>query len=178
MRSKAWKSLGGALVASLGGLAFAGCGRGEARDPSDPPALVLGIALADPLGTTGPGAVPVTVTLENAGPGPALASVRLLVNRPDGAHEVTFKMLGPDLREVPFTSRVNASYESRRWKVLEPGKSVFATTNLARDYDLSAQGFYTVQAVYENSQSAPAGTSDLQAWKGRIASPVLRFERK
>ena len=179
----AWLGWMAIVCMACGATALAACHGSEARGPAEQPPLALTIAPGDsPGGLLAPRpralGVPVTVTLSNAGKVPALVNARLLVGGPSDPHEVVLEILGPDKRARPFRSMVNASRESGSFQRLEPGASVSVVVDLAADYDLSAKGFYAVQAVYENRQDAPPGASDLEAWKGRAASPVLRIERK
>ena len=121
--------------------------------------------------------MPVSFVLSNEGSNPALVNSRLLVNGANQPHEVVLEVLGPDKRPRRFTALVNARSQSRTWKTVGPGKRVIGVARLERLFDLSQPGFYEVQAVYENKQDAPAGAA-LPAWKGTVASAVLRFERK
>lgn len=172
---RGWRWAAWAVV----GLCAAACAGSEAKDP--PPSIPLSLSLepGDRLGSLDSPEVPVTVRLANAGEHRALVNTRLLLNHPTSPHELTFLVLGPDAAARPFRGLVRASAESREWKALDPGRSAIATFDLAEWFDLSAPGGYSVQAVYENRQDAPPGSPEgLSAWKGTVASPVLRFERK
>lgn len=172
-----WK-VGTAALALAACLLGAGCGDTQAREPEPQVPLTLSLQTGDFLEPAPPEDVAVTLTLTNAGPAPALVNTRLLVNAPDRSHEIVFLVVGPDKKPRRFLALVNAALESGTWKVLQPGERVFTIARLGRLFDLSAKGLYSVQAVYENAQNAAPDVSSLSAWRGRVASPVVRFEVK
>ena len=168
--------LAGALAAVVGALLLpAGS---EAREPERPVATLALILTADaPFDLLPrPRVVPLTITLRNAGPGPAFVNARLLIGAGLGAHEVALTVLGPDAVLRPYASFARpGAVESDDWSVLAAGESVSRTIDLADDFDLDAQGTYAVQATYENREDAPASLGgNGPSWKGRVVSPVLR----
>lgn len=159
-------------------LVTSACSGSDARAPDAQAPLTLDLRLGNLVMPEESDGEPVTFFLVNAGTSPAHVNSRLLVDSADRAHEIVLQVLGPDKRPRRVEALTNAANTSRAWKVLAPGQRVFNTAKLADLFDLSEKGFYSVQAVYENDQDAPAGTASLPAWKGRVASAVLRFERK
>lgn len=182
MRHDTWMALRAVCCLAMIATGAIGCRGSDAKDPPALPPLALTLTR----GATSTGDLflrPrtsgefVTATLTNVGTVPAFVNSRLLVGGPTTPREIALEFLGPDKRPRTFRSLVNASATSRSWQRLEPGASVSVVVDLEADYDLSMKGYYDVQATYENAQDAPAGASDLPSWKGRVVSPVLRFER-
>jgi hypothetical protein len=167
-----------ALVgAAVGLMGLAGCGSSEAKDPDPQPPLALTLQLGDLFESIDAADVPVTFLLSNVGATPAFVNSRFLVNAPGEPHEVVLEVIGPDKGPRRFSALVNARAESRSWKTVASGTRVFGIASLGKLFDLSQKGFYAVQAIYENAQDAPAGSA-ATAWKGRVASNVLRLEIK
>lgn len=101
---------------------------------------------------------------------------RFLVNRPTGPHEVSLQVIDPNLEQLPFTSKVNASFTSKKFIVLHPGITEMKTYIITEDFDLTEAGDYSVTAYYENTKN-PAGLTIKQpAWTGTLISNKVIFK--
>ena len=100
---------------------------------------------------------------------------RFLVNRATGPHEITLQVINPGLHPVPFSSKVNASYQSNMYTKLLPGKTITNKYVLTEDHEISDTGNYTITAYYENLKDAPASLKLPASWKGTLISPKVSF---
>lgn len=115
------------------------------------------------------------IALKNTSATALVVNNRFLVNLPTGPREIALQVIDPSLQVVPFTSRVNASSETDKYIVLQPGSSTSITYTLTDDYELVAKGKYSVTAYYENRFEAPTSSGLSAAWKGRLKSNKASF---
>lgn len=117
-----------------------------------------------------------TLMLKNISNKDILINNRFLVNRPNGAHEVSLLLIDPNLLQVPFETKINASFSSDSYIVIHPGNTEQSTYIITEDFYLTKTGDYAVTAYYENTEN-PAGTAFKQpAWKGTLISNKITFK--
>ncbi len=119
--------------------------------------------------------IPCRILLENVSEKALVVNHRFLVNTPGGPHEITFQILGPDKKSVPFATEVRASFQSDAYVTLVPEDVVGRTYDLRKDHALAQPGAYTVRAFYENQKDAPAAQKLPPAWKGTLESNRVAF---
>ena len=116
-----------------------------------------------------------TIRITNAGAMPQVVNKRFALNYGDAAGyecEVKLFIRNSAGDELPFTARVNIGDPTDRHFVeLGPGQSLEREYDLARTYDLTAPGRYTIQALYQNETDPSAGP----AWKGELKSNIISF---
>lgn len=95
---------------------------------------------------------------------------RFLVNLPMGPHEISFQIFDRDLKQVLFTTKINAGFESNRFILLHPGTTEVKTYILSDHFDLTEKGNYSIVAYYENKNDPPAALKLPSAWKGTLMS--------
>lgn len=115
------------------------------------------------------------VLVENVSDSHVSLNSRMLVNVSTGPHELTFRILGPDKKTVPFTSKIRASFAGDQFTLLLPGQVAGVLYDLTKDHELSQRGSYTVQAFYENHSDAPASMNFPATWKGTLESNRASF---
>lgn len=116
-----------------------------------------------------------TMMLKNISSKDLVVNNRFLVNRPGGPHEISFQIMDPGMKMVPFSSKVNASSKSKKFLVLHPGKTEIRTYILTEDFDLTETGNYNIAAFYENRVDAPASLKLSSSWKGNLISNKVNF---
>ena len=117
-----------------------------------------------------------TMVIKNLGKKDITINNRFLVNRPTGPHEVSLQVIGPDLKEVPFESKIRASFTSNKYIVLHPGGTETKTYILTGDFNLFEPGDYSVTAYYENKGNPPGPAPKQPAWMGTLTSNKLMFK--
>jgi hypothetical protein len=115
------------------------------------------------------------MTLKNNSNKNLVINNRFLVNRPLGPHEISFEFTDPDLKPVPFISKINASLQSKNYILLKPGNAETKTYLLTEDFELTGAGNYSVTAFYDNHLDAPALSKMPSAWKGSLISNKINF---
>lgn len=116
-----------------------------------------------------------TMMLKNISSKDIVVNNRFLVNRPSGPHEISFQITDPDIKMVPFSSKVNASSKSKKFLILHPGQTEIRTYILTEDFELTETGNYNIAAYYENRFDAPALSKMTAAWKGNLKSNKVNF---
>ena len=114
--------------------------------------------------------------ISNLGKKDIVINNRFLVNRPTGPHEVSLQVIGPDLKQVPFESKINAGVTSNKYIVLHPGNTETDTYLLTEDFSLYKPGAYSVTAYYENTQSQAGPAFKQPAWMGTLISNKVVFK--
>ncbi|HQX10612.1 MAG TPA: hypothetical protein PLG23_09270 [Thermoflexales bacterium] len=117
-----------------------------------------------------------TIRLANVGDTAQIVNKRFALNYSDAAaYECEIKLMIHNNAgdELPFTSRVNIGDPAdRHFAELGPGQSLAREYALARTYDVSTPGRYTIQALYQNQTDPSIGP----AWKGELLSNTVAFE--
>jgi hypothetical protein len=117
-----------------------------------------------------------TIQLKNTGDAALIVNKRFALNYGDAAgYECEIKLFirNSSGDELPFTSRVNIGDPAdRHFAELAPGQSLEREFDVARTYDVSSPGSYTIQALYQNGTDPSTGP----AWKGELMSNTLAFE--
>lgn len=117
-----------------------------------------------------------TIRLRNTGGTPETVNKRFALNYSDAAgYECEVKLFIQNRagEELPFTARVNIGDPAdRHFTELAPGQSVEREFDLARTYDVSTPGSYTIQALYQNGTNPSTGP----AWKGELMSNTVAFD--
>lgn len=117
-----------------------------------------------------------TMTIKNLGKKDVTINNRFLVNRPTGPHEVSLQLIDPNLKQVPFETKINADFNSNSFAVLHPGNTEVSTYIITEDFYLTDAGDYSVTAYYENTRN-PAGPALKQpAWTGTLISNKVIFK--
>jgi hypothetical protein len=117
-----------------------------------------------------------TIRIANSGAAALIVNKRFALNYSDAADyecEVKFFIRNSAGDELPFTSRVNIGDPADRHFVeLGSGQGLEREFDLARTYDVSGPGRYTIQALYQNQTDPSTGP----AWKGELMSNTIAFE--
>lgn len=116
-----------------------------------------------------------TMILKNTGAKDIVINNRFLVNRSGGPHEVSFQVTDQNMNVIPFSTKVNASRESKEFIILHPGQSDSATYNLSKRFQMAEAGVYYVEAYYENQFDPPASLNMSSSWKGNLKSNKIIF---
>jgi hypothetical protein len=116
-----------------------------------------------------------TMTITNTGNTDIVLNNRFLVNYPDGPHEVSLQLIGPDLKQVPIASLIRAGFQSKRFMVLKPGSSEADVYRITDNYKLDKPGKYSVVAYYENKNDTPKELNIGASWKGTLLSNKESF---
>jgi hypothetical protein len=125
--------------------------------------------------------VNITAQLKNSGSQNLWVNKRLLVNSagsPAVMREVWVKVVGPDGKEVPFSSRVRAG-EARPtdFGLLKPGEKVTKQFKLSNYFKLEAPGTYEVTAHYQDgTKEVPPTPGGAAHWKEQLSSAPAKFE--
>lgn len=120
-------------------------------------------------------AVRCTMTIKNTSKKPLVVNSRLLVNLPNGPHEVSLLISDPDNHLVIFTSLVRASFQSDEFVNLAPGASASTGYTISNDFDFTKAGAYSIVAYYENKSDPPPSQNMKPAWKGTLVSNKTSF---
>ena len=106
--------------------------------------------------------MPVTLRLSNVSKKPLVVNARLAVNdvaEPAAFREVTFTVARAGQPPLPFRLDIKiGAATARDARRLPPGAAVTKTVDLAKYFELSGAGSYTVQAEYANAMpGVPSG---------------------
>src|SRR6267154_2942540 len=76
-----------------------------------------------------------TLTLKNTSGKDLVINKRFLVNNPAGPHEISFQLIGPDLKPLSFMLKIDASFTTSDYRVLHTGQSEIQNYTLGNGYD-------------------------------------------
>ena len=116
-----------------------------------------------------------TMMFKNTSKKDMVINNRMLVNNPNGPHEISFQILDPGVKQVRFASLVNASAESKKFLVLHPGKTETKIYLLTEDFELNEPGNYNIVGYYQNRYDAPVSLKMAPSWKGTLLSNKVNF---
>ena len=116
-----------------------------------------------------------SMILKNESAGDIVVNNRFLVNLPGGPLEVSFQLIGPDLKPAIFQKLINAPRKSNHFHLLHPGESVSKPYMLTGVFDISQKGQWNVAAYYKNKQDTPPELKLASAWMGQLVSNKVNF---
>ena len=116
-----------------------------------------------------------SMMLKNESARDIVVNNRFLVNLPGGPLEVSFQLIGPDLKPAIFQKLINAPRKSRHFRLLHPGESVSKTYLLSEAFDVSQKGQWNITAYYKNKQDTPPELKLASAWMGQLVSDKVNF---
>lgn len=117
----------------------------------------------------------VRVCLFNFGEVEQVVNARLAASRPGGPGELSFDLVGPSGRSLPFTARVNVGRpHAEDFFLLMPWSCVGKQHDLALYFTIEETGNYAVTATYSNAW--PGEGEGAEAWQGMLRSNAASFE--
>lgn len=116
-----------------------------------------------------------TLSLKNTGTKDIIVNNRFLVNIPDGPHDVSLVITGPNLLTALFISQINAGLPTDEFILLHPGNTTTKNYLISGDFLLSEAGSYSIVAYYENKTDPKASLKLPSAWKGTLISTKVWF---
>ena len=119
----------------------------------------------------------IRVTLWNFGEDPRMLNSRLALSGEGGPGEISFHIVGPSGKTVPFQARVNiGAPEQEDFSWVLPWNSVgrqYEFEPLA-EFDFRTKGKYQLVAQYSQRKNEDAENN--QAWVGTVTSNSITFE--
>ena len=119
----------------------------------------------------------IRVYLFSYGDDPLWVNARMALNRPSGVGEMSFHIVDPSGKDIPFRARVRIGAAKRdEFAFLHPWHCVGRQYDLEPnfEFDMSQPGQYRLTAEYRNDD---AGDSwELGAWTGSQNAETIQFE--
>lgn len=125
--------------------------------------------------------VNLTVQLKNTSSQRLWVNQRMLLNiiqSPVTMREVWVDVVGPDGKQIPFSSHVRAGEANvSDFKVLNPGQVVSKQISLSNNFDMEKPGVYQVTAHYQDgTKSIPKAPDGAAHLRELLSSAPAKFE--